>query len=185
MNQIDKHPQRQQIIDGILSGQSLRTIGHSVVPQVHHTTLARFKLKLVGPAVRAMRGVNTNARDLKAIASAAGLDMDPANAAERYAEDLRKMVQERVAARLERRGGWISEAEKRPIADKNGNVFNDMDHRALSAHDRNEGTDLEFLARLAGLLSDGGSTTINMQIGIQPQQAQAQEELVIDVAATR
>lgn len=68
--------------------------------------------------------------------------------------NLKSLIEARIDKRLSRRERWIASAESQKIVDKDGEVHESMNHRALAAHDRNEGTDVEMLAKLGGLLAN-------------------------------
>jgi hypothetical protein len=46
---VDSHPQKAKIIDALLAGTPLRTIGTDVIPHVSHTSLARYKASVIKP----------------------------------------------------------------------------------------------------------------------------------------
>ena len=112
---------------------------------------------------------------------------------------LGSQVAEVVVDFSERREKWISDAEKRavlsksgePIRDSDGSVVRDMDHRALSSHDRNNLSALELRAKLAGLLQDGAgvAATVQFAIVMPPTVTVAGQaapaEAAIEITATR
>jgi hypothetical protein len=65
VSSIDKHPQRATIIEGLLAGKSLRAIGNSVNPPVHHVVLHKYKRKHIQPT---MDGAAVLSTALKALA---------------------------------------------------------------------------------------------------------------------
>ncbi len=163
----ETHPQRAQIIAMLMDTSrriSTRQIAETIVPPLSHATIARFRARLLGHATQNMRGsndINRSVIDLAAVSNGTGV-AEPAR--EEFKERIRNELQQTVAARKSRRERWISEAEKRPIVStETGEIVgNMMDHKALAAHDRNEGSDIEFTARLSGLLQDSstGAATI-------------------------
>src|ERR1035438_8252024 len=46
---VDQHPEKQRIIDGILSGLSVRAIGRSVNPPIEFNAIQRYKARIVRP----------------------------------------------------------------------------------------------------------------------------------------
>jgi hypothetical protein len=46
---VDQHPEKQKIIDGILSGQSVRAIARSVNPPIEFNAIQRYKARVVRP----------------------------------------------------------------------------------------------------------------------------------------
>jgi hypothetical protein len=46
---VDQHPEKQKIIDGILSGQSVRAIARSVNPPIEFNAIQRYKTRIVRP----------------------------------------------------------------------------------------------------------------------------------------
>lgn len=177
MNAAEKHPQRQEIIDAILAGEALRSIAKRVVPPMNHTTLSRFKLQILTPAVSTLRGTSSKYSELQGLALATGMKqtrLDPASAVDLM---VKQSVHASIDKRIQRREAWIKSA---------WNGGTDPDHRALSAHDRNEFTDLELTARLAGLLQTGapGETTVNIAVMV-PAAAEVPEARVIEIGKTR
>jgi len=164
MTVVEKHPQRAEIIEAILSGETLRSIAKRVVPPLNHVSLGRFKLKLIAPAVNGLKGKTGESKRLSEIATIAGVGEPPSDAIQAARDSMKHALIETVNARKLRRERWISEAEKRPIVSpETGEIVgNMMDHKALAAHDRNEGSDIEFTAKLSGLLQDSsaGAATI-------------------------
>ena len=176
MNAVEKHPQRQQIIDAILAGESLRAIGARVVPHLHHTSIARFKLQLLKPAIHSLRGVSPERNRMKSLALSAGINGDAGEQASLAQDAVRQEIHNSVSKLDERLEAWIADAEKanegKPL------------HPALSAHTRNVLSSLELRAKLSGLLTDGTVTTINVamvQADSSPSQAQEPPSVTIDV----
>ncbi len=46
---VENHPQKAKIIEGLLAGTALRTLGSSVVPPVSHAALDRYKHSVIKP----------------------------------------------------------------------------------------------------------------------------------------
>lgn len=182
MTQIDKHPQKQLIIEAILAGESLRAIGAKVVPSVHHTSLARFRAKAMMNVAATIRGRRPEYVAIKEIAAASDTTRK-ADVVNREADDsLRQRVNTAIDKRLNRREQWISAAEKDPDG---------LDHRALAGHDSNELRDLRTIAELGGLLSQptASNVTVNAVV-IMPapqteQEQSAAADQVIDLEVAR
>lgn len=153
MNLVDRHPQRQQIREDILSGKSLRSVAATLNPPLHHATLARYRIQLLGVASKNMRGSNDKALEIRAIADS-HRDSDGISALQ---ERVRTELQQVAEAQEERRLRWISNAEQQT---EDGQ----LNHRALSSHDRNLLASLELRAKLAGVLNDGTQTNTNVQV---------------------
>ena len=49
---VDSHPQKQKIIDGILSGMTIRAISESVVPHVPPMVVQRYKTSVIKPMLQ-------------------------------------------------------------------------------------------------------------------------------------
>jgi transcriptional regulator with XRE-family HTH domain len=146
---IDQHPKRNQIIDAILAGQSLRKVAK--LAGVSHTAIADYKRKVVAPAVKnsAKSLVKNNV---------------PAEVSEHIQECTELTHQavaenpviSRVLEKMERYPRWLQAAE------------NAADYRALSSLDGAETRTLELQAKLLGLLQDTAGTTTNVQILVLP-----------------
>lgn len=217
MSIIDLHPQRAKIIEGILAGVSCRKLASQIRPMVHHSTLGSFKLKLLQTAVKPLRPQYDTQRSLIDIVSIASGDKQDQAPAQRLAEGLRSEIQGLVRAKLDRRRKWITNAESKVLRDSSGTAvqvsqtdsdgvvtmidLTEMDHKALAAHDRNETSDLDLLARLGQLYSEAptgdagvralmsfGDVIINVAAGSQVPAGQVVDaiaEEVVDVAALR
>lgn len=170
MSVVDLHPQRSVIIEGILAGESLRQLASRINPTIHHATLGRFRLRLLQSATKPLtqnHAITHNFKDLITVATGDDSDM---RASERLSMGLRGELSGLVRAKLTRRDRWIKDAEARPILDDDARPITreaddgelipltQMDHKALAAHDRNETSDLDLLARLGQLYSDAGES---------------------------
>jgi len=49
---VDRHPQRQKIIDALLSGESPKSIVRWITPSIHFTNIFRYKRLVVLPALK-------------------------------------------------------------------------------------------------------------------------------------
>lgn len=192
MNVIEKHPQRQQIIDMLLSGASTRKVGDSVTPKLHQSSVARFRLQLLAPAAAKLRGVQGKPKQIRQITDAAGITASPENASQTVKDAVRQEIQDSVSALDERFEKWISDAERRPVLDRlgepvrdsDGSVLRMLEHKALASHARNRLSSLEFRAQLAGLMGDSRSTNVMiafMSAGIDGAPAQVIEGQVESV----
>lgn len=173
MTQVEKHPMRQQIIDGILAGESLAKIARTVQPPVHHSSLSRYRMTLLGNATSKIVGRSDVSKALSALGSSVGSPDERSHVQAK----LRQELHNRVNAAVERRERYRANAEELDEAGR-------MEHRALAAHDRNDLSALELQARLAGLLTDP-SVQVNVQsVQVSLPAAPAESEpQVIDVAA--
>ncbi len=197
MSVVDLHPQRQQIIEGILNGLSLRTIGRTAVPPIAHTTLAGFRAKMLQTAAKSLRPHTVGRNILKDAIMAGHPDRPDIGAAQRVEDTLRTELTDIVRSKFERRERWIKDAEDRPVLIEgkplmlDGRPLTQMDHKALAAHDRNDATYVDLLARLGQLYSDSGESgpglTAVMSFGgdvhihMASAAAQGQAPQIIDV----
>lgn len=165
---------RQQIIDGILAGEPLRAIGARVVPPVHHSSISRFKLDLLRPAVTKLRGVSPERNIIKELALSTGINGDAGEHGDNARETVRQNIHDRVHSLDSRLEAWISDAERA----NDGKPL----HPALAAHSRNILSSLELRAKLAGLLQDGtNGTTINVAVMASSPGQPADAQPVVDV----
>lgn len=191
MNACETHSKRQEIIDAILAGESSRSIASWLKPPVSHATIGRWKLKVLKTVTHGMKASSPQTAEIKAFLQDKGVietkSDSPSLPGNAYQDSLRQAIHGRIDARLARRERWIGEAEARPVIDnETGRVIgNMMDHKALAAHDRNEGSDLEFLGRLNGLMQDTASTNVQLNIGIALDSRVSEQTEVIDIGETR
>jgi hypothetical protein len=187
MTVVEKHPQRQEIINWILAGETLRSIAKRVVPPLNHVSLSRFKLNLVQPAIRSMRGTNAKYQVTRDIAESVAHRPQPGNGNDAVRNALSAEVEQRFRHALKRRETWISAAEKVPVTDAEGNVTGyTLDHKALAAHDLNEQRALRAVGELGGLFQQTGpAVQVNAVIvlpGPQEQFRQVEQREAIDIA---
>lgn len=162
----ETHPQRAQIIEMLMDTSRRvtdREVAASLQPSLHYSTISRFRRKILGHAAGSIHRRTAEVSTLKDLCQIGVEGKAGETAVESAKQRLRAELQNSVAARKSRRERWISEAEKRPIvSSETGEIVgNMMDHKALAAHDRNEGSDIEFSAKLSGLMQDsapGGAT---------------------------
>lgn len=165
MSVIDLHPQRQEIIEGILAGKSVRLLARTAVPPIGHSTLAVYRQTLLARAAKSLRPKEFGLNILKDTIQSADPDKMDISPAQRLAEGLRVEINGLIRAKLSRRERWIKDAEGRPVLDEDarpilredGIPITQMDHKALAAHDRNETADLDFLGKLGQLYSEAPS----------------------------
>lgn len=133
---IDKHPKRSQIIDAMEAGIPCREIQRTVAPDLHHSTISRYKRTSFDPAKKMA---------LKMLEKEGITNID-----ERGSEDLARATEavcaagpyiRRLKEREERRERWMQSAEDK------------ADFRALSSLDRNELGDIRLAAELTGVLA--------------------------------
>ena len=159
MNAVEKHPQRQEIIDAILAGKALRQVAATIDPPLHHATLARYRQVLLTSATRTMKAKGDTCLALKDLAA------DPSETSA-VNERLRGELHQSIQAANSRFDRWISSAESHEQVDpETGEVRYNMDHGALARHSRNVLSAIELRAKLAGLLQDGSATVaINIAV---------------------
>jgi hypothetical protein len=150
MNAVEKHPQRQQIIDGILAGESLRKLAATVAKGLHPSTLSRYRMILLGRATKTLQSQSVTSKLMKELANPG---RDGENAQDRLRADLQQSV-EHLEKRFE---PWIQNAE---TVAKDGQLH----HRALASHSRNLMTAVELRARLAGLLQDSATALVQIAV---------------------
>lgn len=194
MNACDRHPQKQQIIDAILAGKSLRQIATGIDPVVHHATIARFRVALLATAAQTMRGKSGSSQAVKQLIDSCDPSKSVSEVNSNINNELRTRVHSAIDKRLTRREGWISEAESVPLRDAKGKILRDaagevvttLDHRALAAHDGNELKDLRTIAELGGLLQQSGPAVqvnaVIMMPGPSAGYRESQEAEAIEIA---
>jgi hypothetical protein len=150
---IDSHPQRQKIIDAMLNGRTLRDIASSVSPAVSVAALHRYRSGKVAPALK-------NAAFATKVLSGTDL-VDPKHG---VSPELEKVVSETSAALaadpfisrvLELRGDRQKVKDLALAGEK-------PDLKAWVSADRNDLTELELHARLAGRLDSAPKTVNNI-----------------------
>lgn len=187
MTRAEIHPQRSQIIDGILAGDSLRKIQSRIVPRLSVATLGRYRLTILANAVSPLHGRSPNNSDIKDIAAANNIIQDPNFGENAFLERTRQDIQKALLEREKRRAKWESDAESYQYVDpETGEVKHNMEHSALARHDANALKAIELRAKLSGLLTETQSTG-NVQIALlfPGQVPQEQAPQVIDIKALR
>lgn len=51
LSAVETHPEKQKIIDQLLAGRSVRAVARSVAPQVDWSSIQRYKMKIIKPAI--------------------------------------------------------------------------------------------------------------------------------------
>lgn len=186
MGVVDLHPQKQEIIEALISGESLRKLGQRVVPPLHHTQLARYRVKIVGAVAQSVRGTSAKYRNLKELGNACDLTKNTQDKAASASNALMERVQSAIDSRLSRRNTWFADAERLPIRSEDGEILGyRKDHKALAAHDSNELRDLRTIAELGGLLATGAQATqvnVNAVVVMPSHQQESRDDgPVIDI----
>lgn len=160
---VEGHPQRQEIIDAMLAGKSLRNIAATLATPLHYTTLARFRRNMLGQATQRLRPTGSIVKAI--VARSAPLSEDKSN------ETLREALQQSILKLDQRRERWIADAESYQTVDpETGEVSHNMQHSALSRHAGNALTAIELRAKLAGLLQTGsGVLQVNNTVLLMPR----------------
>lgn len=177
MNTLERHPQRQQIIDAILAGTPLRNIAATVDPPLHYSTLSRFRSTLVSSVASRIHARGESAKAIKTMADGATTyargvsNQSDTDKGESNREEIRALLQ-RATAKLESRfESWIKNAEE-PAED------GQLHHSALSLHSRNALNAIELRAKLAGLLQDvaGVANNVAMAVLVVPTIAPSKDD---------
>jgi len=162
MNSVDRHPQRQLIREAILAGEVLAKLAKQLNPPLHESTLCRYRMALLGKASGNMHGSSDKSIALKGVIHAYPKDEDGVS---QYQKIIRRELQETALKAQQRRERWISDAEQsQQIDEETGEVRHNMDHAALSRHDRNMISSLELQAKLAGILTTEAALGNNVQV---------------------
>jgi hypothetical protein len=155
---IETHPQRNQIVEGLLSGRSYREIGESVTPRVSAMALHRYKAKRIGPT---LDGAGVLSKALQTLAQANGQDAVPLDPkAVTQAALLADPLLARIARHQQTIDGSILEAQ----ADKDGRTIASLIGTDLKG--------LELHARLTGRLESQQGPSVAIQI-VCPAQGNA------------
>jgi hypothetical protein len=152
--------------------------------------MATYRKAVLMQAAKALRPNGFGANPIKDVINAGfqeGLDK---GAAQRFQDGLRAEINGLARAKLSRQDRWIEQAEGKPVRDVDGNVIMvngkpllEPDHRALAAHDRNQTSDLDLLARLGQLYGDAGESqqqvTVMMSFGDVSVNVDARQQSVV------
>lgn len=138
---------RAAIIEGLLAGKSLRAVGNSVTPPVHHVVLHKYRQKHIQPT---LDGANSLSNALKALAENSGgnsVAIDPITAtrAALLADPLRARI-----------------AQHQAVVDRSlVKAESDGDGRTVAALIGTDLKGLELDARLSGRLDSAQTTTVH------------------------
>jgi hypothetical protein len=175
MNAVEKHPQRQEIIDGILAGKQLTLIAKGLQPRLHFTTIGRYRQVLLKGVTASMHGKGATSSALKELAESSGSHSTPS-------ESLREQLQRSIVRTETRLDRWIQAAESETDPETGETRFN---HRALGLHTRNGLSAIELRAKLAGLLQESANVSMQLAIGIMVGTRESEPAEVIDIEQTR
>ncbi|MFH1635801.1 MAG: hypothetical protein ABIG63_17555 [Chloroflexota bacterium] len=133
---IESHPNKQKIIDAMLEGKPSRYIREHFAPDLHYTTIARYKRTTLAQHIRTARKLLQNNHTV----------VNSTHPAQQLAIATQQVSSaqpfvSRLKAREDRREGWMKKAEDKE------------DFRALAALDRNEHGDIRLEAELTGALA--------------------------------
>lgn len=151
---VESHPQRQKIIDGILSGMSVRKVAASISPALDFNVIQRYKHSVVKPVLLRKlsenKSVNAVSRDATQMAIRAEVVQSP----------VRDRV-EKLWSRIER---GLDKAEDLP-----GGAISPFLAPLLSQAHKN----VELQGTLSGELQQAGSTNIQVQLVVSTAANQA------------
>ena len=173
---VDQHPEKQKIIDGILSGQSVRVIARSVNPPIEFNAIQRYKSRIVKPILGRAEETERLLGELQAKPPAAPppkaspLAIQKADTAIQDAPRL-SMFRERLEKLWQRADRTLDKAEAavRVSEDHEGNaVFGARDITPIAPLLNAAHKSLELLGRATGELEPEGRQSIAIQI-ICPQ----------------
>jgi len=190
MNLCEKHPQRQEIIERLLKGDSTRKVAASVNPPLNQSTVSRFRMQILSPAVGALKGSRPNPDKIKELANAQGITTPISEGKEQFKDIIRHQVQNSVLTLEKDFRRWLGDAEtSQSIDEVTGEVRHNMDHAALARHARNALSAIELRAKLNGVLQDAaGSTQVNVNaVVVMPSHAPESRDdgPVIDIDVVR
>jgi len=165
---VDDHPQREKIIEWMLSGRKYTKIAAEICPPLSTKTLMRYAAGPLRAALEAAQRKRLEDKERAKVVHKAENRVIRQKAREEV-ENADPLVT-RIIHREKRRDRWFSAAEDKE------------DFRALAALDSCEGRDLEFVARLTGRLNSQPDTGHFVVIGVcHPRHATVQEPEIIDV----
>jgi len=194
---IDKHPQRQEIHDAIMAGESLRKLATRLNPPVHHSTLSRYKSDYIAPAIRALRSNSPKTQAIKKLAVQNGVtlgaqaerairNVPPATTSD--VTGLAHELQTRVRKTLSDIDRYKANAEDEEVYDSEGNpVGKRMNHNALGLHVRNELSAVKNIGELAGIYASANVSQV-LQVVVSmpaPVQIESDNAMTLDVLPER
>lgn len=162
---ISQHPQKQRVIDGILAGESLRSIAESVSPPLSKAAVQRYKDAIIKPAfghalnkVNELRKMRDDCNNPASVTQPTERDYNtrPDSVANRDSE--RKAVVapfiSRIHAKYDRYDKLLSKAT----------AADEPDLKAIAALDACETRSMDLHARLVGVVDSGVSTASTTNI---------------------
>jgi hypothetical protein len=171
---IDKHPQKQRIIDGLLAGESLRKIAASVTPSVSHVVIQRYRKSVVAPALN-------NASVLTRVLHQNGL-LDPVEGEAPEAVQAKQLTSlaltsDPILARIAKHQATLDDSIIDARADK--------DARGVASLVGTDLKGLELHCRLTGRLDASTGPTVAIQIvcpaGSEPRISSEDGGVVLDI----
>lgn len=169
---VDTHPQKQKIIDGILSGETIRAIASSAVPPLQPMTIQRYKTSVIKPMLERA------AVSERILGTVSGLKDKPKDLSDRSPaiQAVQKAIQDAPALsifrqRLEKLHSRIdrtldkAESAVRVERDEDGKeVFAGPDITPLAPLFNAASKNLEMLGRATGELEPQGGSGVSIQI---------------------
>lgn len=174
---IENHPQKQQIIDSLLAGRSLRDIARDTVPQISIMAIQRYRKNVVAPIVRnaSLLTKALTGKDIQQPAAEIAASNSDAKAVTQAA--LRgDTVLARLNAKWERLDGALNKALK-------------TDNLSAAASLERADTDaLRFYAELSGQIGSGTSENsmfiVAPRIVVNVQPSDQPPTITIDAEST-
>lgn len=177
VSSVSQHPQKQRVIDGILAGESLRSIAESVTPPLSKGAVQRYKDAIVKPAyahafnkVNELRKMRDDCNTDVSVSQPTerGYNTRPDSIANRDSDraSLVKPFLTRIAAKYDRYDRLLKTAEKgQVIVDKEGKpVTLSPDLKAIAALDACETRSMDLHAKLVGAIAPDASQQVTNNI---------------------
>ena len=150
---IEDHPQRQLIIDALLAGEATRNIVARLDPPVSFPTLHRYRVSVLGPALKLAHSKLLQKQLQQPLDSAPPVSCGSAlrsiqsetRVATRVANAAEPLIA-RLAVKQQRREKWLQVADRKE------------DIRGFVGIDQSETRDIELEARLTGVLETAPSS---------------------------
>jgi hypothetical protein len=169
---VDQHPEKQKIIDGILSGRSVRDIARSVNPPIEFNAIQRYKARIVRPILGRAEETERLLGELKATPPST-LPPQPSPVALQKAataiQDAPRLsvFRDRLEKLWQRTDRTLDKAESavRVGKDEAGNpVFGAQDLTPIGPLLAQAHKNVELLARATGELELVGGPSLSIQI---------------------
>ena len=169
---VDTHPQKQKIIDGILSGMTTRAISSFVVPPIPHSAVQRYKVSVIKPM---LERASVSERILNSVPGLKDKPMDLSNAPPEV-QAVQQAIQDAPVLSLFRKRhekvwGVVertmakAEAAVRVQRDEDGNeVFAGPDLGVMAPILNQAHKSIEILGRATGELEPQGGQGVSIQI---------------------